>query len=199
MCGKTMLPPPVNLELLPNPQKRPTIWIWVQLLWAFGHGHFEPQCRFLVPNNCAILVCFHPLTSTMWLRCPRLGNHGTHQSHIRVVRISLNIIAIIVPAYWSDVCGHMTAFVQLSESALFILFAIRGMLLRIFRESLRVCYSPWIPIPFPFPQNSLGRGGVNHSSHDSPRQNGFFYLEWQRKNRAKQKLRRRHPMCTGSL
>jgi len=47
-----------------RPQKRPTIWIWVQSqnsYWAFGH--FEPQHRFLVPKNCTILVCLH----SFWL------------------------------------------------------------------------------------------------------------------------------------
>jgi len=40
-----------------RPQQRPTIWIWVQLLWAFAH--FEPQYRFCVPKNCTILVWLH--------------------------------------------------------------------------------------------------------------------------------------------
>ena len=31
-------------------QKRPTIWIWAQLLWTFGH--FAPQQWFFVPTNC---------------------------------------------------------------------------------------------------------------------------------------------------
>jgi len=39
-----------------RPQKRPTIWIWVQLLRTFGH--FEPQRRFFVPKNCTILPAF---------------------------------------------------------------------------------------------------------------------------------------------
>jgi len=42
-------------------QKRPMIWIWVQLLREFRH--FEPQHRFFVPKTCTILVCFHPLNA----------------------------------------------------------------------------------------------------------------------------------------
>ena len=40
-------------------QKRYTIGIWVQLLWECSQ--FELQHQFLVPKNCTILVCFHPL------------------------------------------------------------------------------------------------------------------------------------------
>jgi len=43
VCGtvlKKLIPPTKNREL----QKRPTIWIWVQLLWTFGH--FAPQHQF---------------------------------------------------------------------------------------------------------------------------------------------------------
>jgi len=44
-----------------RPQKRPMIWVWVQLLWKFRH--FESQRRIFVSKNCTILVCFHPLQS----------------------------------------------------------------------------------------------------------------------------------------
>jgi len=38
-------------------QKTPPNWMWVQLLWEFGH--FELQLRFFVSKNCTILVFFH--------------------------------------------------------------------------------------------------------------------------------------------
>jgi len=65
MCGTFLIqviPHTNNREL----QKRPTIWIWVQSLWTFGH--FVPQQRFFVPKNCTILVCFHPLGRGVPLR-----------------------------------------------------------------------------------------------------------------------------------
>ena len=55
------------------PQKRSTIWIWVQLLWAFGH--FELQHWFLVPKNCTILFFFGSASIPSWadlkIACPR--------------------------------------------------------------------------------------------------------------------------------
>jgi len=47
--------PTNNREL----QKRPLIWICLQLLWTFDH--FAPQQLFFVQKNCTILFCFHPL------------------------------------------------------------------------------------------------------------------------------------------
>jgi len=53
-----------------QPQKRSTIWIWVQLPWAFAH--YELQHRFFVPKNCTILVfllSLHPLLVTASWTC----------------------------------------------------------------------------------------------------------------------------------
>ena len=49
--------------------------------------------------------------------------------------------------------------------------------LRMVRKSLRVCHSPWIPIPFPFPRNSLGGMGGKSPRWRFSRQNGIF-LPW---------------------
>jgi len=49
------------LRIIPDPKSK-TIWIWVQLLWAFGH--FAPQQTILGSKECTTMVFFHPILGT---------------------------------------------------------------------------------------------------------------------------------------
>ena len=92
MCGIfliKLIPLTNNREL----KKRPTIWILVQLLWTFGH--FAPQQKLLLPNNCTILVCFHPLLTGKLKFCLNFpqtkSNFSTHVIRILLKGVSWTI------------------------------------------------------------------------------------------------------------
>ena len=69
-----------------RPQKRPMIWIWVQLLLEFCL--FESQHWFCVPKNCTVLLCLHPLGSGV--PCLRLAWEHLENPRKLIVGIKTN-------------------------------------------------------------------------------------------------------------